>query len=237
MWSRCLPIGDKLPRVIGPRWLHRLRRHHYRDSLGLWNTFPTPSLSSSLSSCWNSSNEGLSQAIEKIEMKAVWALLLLFLSQADTYVGRRGPHRGHALGLEKIVSRQEPSSTYSWPWLLGRQSPSRRRPSTLESLGFKLRELLGFNPRGVKSTKRTLRLPRLRLPSISPLRLTILGICHYWYELYFRINPNAIFVYIPTMLGEKSDKEIFLFCSEVLGAGLLFLSTDRTISNTYSDIG
>ena len=59
----------------------------------------------------------------------------------------------------------------SWPWLLGRQSPPRRRPSTLESLGFKLRGLLGFNPRGVKSIKRTLRLPTLRLPTIAPLRL------------------------------------------------------------------
>ena len=171
VWSRCLPIGDKLPWVIGPRWLHRLCWHHYRDSLGLWNTFPTPSLPSSLSSCWNSSNEGLPQTFEKIDMKAVWALLLLFLSQADTYLGRGGPYRGPALGLKKAVSRQESSGTYSWPCLLGRQSPPRRRPSTIESLGFKLRELLGFNPRGVKSIKRTLRLPTLRLPSIAPLRL------------------------------------------------------------------
>ena len=42
-------------------------------------------------------------------MKVVWALLLLFLSQADTYLGRREPHRGRALGLK---SRQETSGTY-----------------------------------------------------------------------------------------------------------------------------
>ena len=172
VWSRCLPIGDKLPWVIGPRWLHRLRWLHYRDSLGLWNTFPILSHQcSSPSSCWNSSNEGLPQTIEKIDMKAVWALLLLFLSQADTYLGRRGPYRGPALGLKEAVSRQESSGTYSWPWLLGRQTPPRRRPSTLEILRFKLRGLLGFNPRGVKSIKRTLRLPTLRLPTIAPLRL------------------------------------------------------------------
>ena len=73
--------------------------------------FPNPLLS--LSSCWNSSNEGLPQTIEKIDMKAVWALLLLFLSQADTYLGRGEPYRGPALGLKEAVNRQESSGTCS----------------------------------------------------------------------------------------------------------------------------
>ena len=172
VWSRCLPIGDKLP---GGNWrpvTSLAPRLHYRDFLGLdslSNTFPIISHQcNSLSSCWTSTNEGLPKIIEKIDMKAVWVLLLLCLSQADTYLGRGES----SLGLKKALSsRQESSGAYSWPWLLGRQSSPRRRPSTLESLGLKLRGLLGFNPRGVKSiNKRTL---RLRLPTIAPLRLRL----------------------------------------------------------------
>ena len=57
-----------------------------------------------LSSCWTSPNEGLPQIIKILDMKAVWALLLLFLSQADTYIGR---HSEPDLGLIKADSRQE----------------------------------------------------------------------------------------------------------------------------------
>ena len=41
--------------------------------------------------------------IKILDMKAVWALLLLFLSQADTYIGR---HSEPDLGLIKADSRQ-----------------------------------------------------------------------------------------------------------------------------------
>ena len=104
-------------------------------------------------------------------MKVVWALLLLFLSQADTYLGRREPHRG--LEFKRAIGRQVHAGTANLDLVnvLCRQSPPRRRPSTLERLSLKLRGLLGFNPRGVKSIKRTLRLPTLRLPTIAPLRL------------------------------------------------------------------
>ena len=44
-------------------------------------------------------------------MKAVWALLLLFLSQADTYIGR---HSDPDLGLIKADSRQGYYSTYMY---------------------------------------------------------------------------------------------------------------------------
>ena len=60
-----------------------------------------------LSSCWTSPNEGLSQIIKILDMKAVWALLLLFLSQADTYIGK---HSEPDLGLIKADSRQGKSS-------------------------------------------------------------------------------------------------------------------------------
>ena len=42
-------------------------------------------------------------------MKVVWALLLLFLSQADTYLGRREPHRG--LEFKRSIDRQEQFGT------------------------------------------------------------------------------------------------------------------------------
>ena len=142
-------------------------------------TFPNVSLVqeqpvSILSSCWTSPNEGLPQIIKILDMKAVWALLLLFLSQADTYIGR---HSEPDPGLIKADSRQDkPCMPYSSFWVLCRQGLTQSRPSIFQRLSFRIRQLLGFNPRGVKSVKRTLRLPRLRLPRlrlprVTPLRL------------------------------------------------------------------
>ena len=125
-------------------------------------TFPNVSLVqeqpvSILSSCWTSPNEGLSQIIKILDMKAVWALLLLFLSQADTYIGR---HSEPDLGLIKADSRQG-YSFISTMLLLQILSPLQAGSSSKPSFDISKTQLqnssvAGLQPEGSKKCQKNL---------------------------------------------------------------------------------
>ena len=109
-----------------------------------------------LSSYWTSPNEGLPQIIKILDMKAVWALLLLFLSQADTYIGR---HIEPDLGLIKADSRQGYSFTCTMllPILGPLQAGSSSEPSfDLSKTQLQNSSVAWVQPEGSKKCQKNL---------------------------------------------------------------------------------